>query len=282
MALNLDSSSILLGLLLGTVQAITEFLPISSSGHLVMVETLIASSPNSLAFDVGLHIGTLIAILVSFKSTISSIILACLKRLSKTDRLTQDERHYSKIGLLLIIGTIPATITGLLFIDIIELYLREPWLIAMTLALGAVIMWIADRNAAHLSKMSDFDLRGVTIIGCAQAIALVPGMSRSAMTISAARLLGHSRQQAAKFSFLLAVPVIIGAGTLTGLRSFRSGLPIDWDLLLIGSATAFFIGILVIKLFLSYLEKYNLSLFISYRIILAALIAIGILTKNVM
>ena len=282
MALNLDSSSILLGLLLGTVQAITEFLPISSSGHLVMVETLIASSPNSLAFDVGLHIGTLIAILMSFKSTISSIILACLKRLSRTDRLTQDERHYSKIGLLLIIGTIPATITGLLFIDIIELYLREPWLIAMTLALGAVIMWIADRNAAHLSKMSDFDLRGVTIIGFAQAIALVPGMSRSAMTISAARLLGHSRQQAAKFSFLLAAPVIIGAGTLTGLRSFRSGLPIDWDLLLIGSATAFFIGILVIKLFLSYLEKYNLSLFISYRIILAALIAIGILTKNVM
>ena len=143
-------------------------------------------------------------------------------------------------------------------------------------------MWIADRNAAHLSKMSDFDLRGVTIIGFAQAIALVPGMSRSAMTISAARLLGHSRQQAAKFSFLLAVPVIIGAGTLTGLRSFRSGLPIDWDLLLVGSTTAFFIGILVIKLFLSYLEKYNLSLFISYRIILAALIAIGILTKNVM
>ena len=282
MAFNLESSSILLGLLLGTVQAITEFLPISSSGHLVLVEKLITSAPNSLTFDVGLHIGTLIAILFSFKNTVSSIVLSCLKRLYTKGDLTQDEQYYSRVGLLLIVGTIPATIAGLLFVDLIELYLREPWLIAVTLALGAGVMWIADRNAPHLLKLSDFDLRGVIIIGFAQAIALVPGMSRSAMTISAARLLGHSRQQAATFSFLLAIPVVIGAGALTGFRSFRSGLSIEWNLLLIGCFTAFLVGILVIKFFLSYLEKYNLSLFINYRILLASLIAIGILTKNVM
>ena len=282
MDLNLEPSSILLGLLLGIIQAITEFLPISSSGHLVLVEKIINSAPNSLTFDVGLHIGTLMAILVSFKNIVSSIILACIKRMYKKNDLTQNEQHYSRIGLLLIIGTIPAAIAGLLFVDIIELYLREPWLIALTLTIGAVFMWIADRKSARFSTLSDFDLRGTIIIGCAQAIALVPGMSRSAMTISAARLLGHSRKQSAEFSFLLAIPVIISAGILTALRSISSDLPIDWNLMIIGSTTAFLVGILVIKFFLSYLEKYNLSLFINYRVLLAAVITIGILTKNLM
>ena len=281
MTLDIESSSILLGLLLGIIQGITEFLPISSSGHLVLVEKLIDSGPNSLTFDVGLHIGTLMAVLVSFKNVVSSITLACLKRLYKKDDLTQDERRYSQTGLLLIIGTIPAAIAGLLFVDIIELYLREPWLIALTLTLGALVMWIADRNAARFLRLRDFNLRGVIVIGCAQAIALIPGVSRSALTISAARFLGHSRKKSAEFSFLLAIPVIISAGVLTGLRSIRLDIPIDWNLLIIGSSTAFLVGILVIKYFLSYVEKHDLSLFINYRILLAGLITIGILTKNI-
>jgi len=281
MALDIESSSILLGLLSGIIQGITEFLPISSSGHLILFEKLIDSEPNSLTFDVGLHIGTLMAVLVSFKNLVTSITLACLKTLYKKDDLTQDERRYSQIGLLLIIGTIPAVIAGLLFIDIIELYLREPWLIALTLTLGALVMWIADRNAARFLRLRDFNLRGVIIIGCAQAIALIPGVSRSALTISAARFLGHSRKKSAEFSFLLAIPVIISAGVLTGLRSIRLDIPIDWHLLIIGSSTAFLVGILVIKFFLSYVEKHDLFVFINYRILLAGLIAIGILTKHI-
>lgn len=245
--------------LLGLLQALGEFLPISSSAHLVLLPFFRGQAYQGVAFDVMLHLATLLAVLLYFSKDWFYII---------KDGLTKPKSQEGKTLWLLALATVPAGAAGLLFQDYVETVFRSPALIALCLMLFAVILWLADRKASGTGR-AVINAKTMLIIGCAQALALMPGVSRSGITITAALFLGFSRSQSARISFLLSVPVIGGAAVLElgHLTWADFNAPMLW-----GFVSAFLGALLVIGGLMKYIKTHSFNVFVVYRLLLGLVI----------
>ena len=262
---------------LGIVQGLTEFLPVSSSGHLIVVPALLGwHDPfiDSLAFSVMLHIATLLALLVYFRADWVRLIPAGLAAIR--DRSLRDDPD-RRLAWLLAVATIPAVIAGVVLNDAIETVFREPRLVAVTLVLGAAILFVADRVGTRSKGMDSISFPVAAGIGAAQALALVPGVSRSGISISAGLFAGLDRESAARFAFLMATPVTAGAGLweLRKIVSGEAGVDLPLVPLFAGMVAALISGLLAIAVLLRYLRTHGLGVFVVYRLALAILIVVA-------
>jgi undecaprenyl-diphosphatase len=264
-------------IVMGIVQGLTEFLPISSSGHLIIVPFLMGwDDPfiTSLAFSVMLHIGTLAALLVYFRADWIRLVPAGLATIRDRSFRGDPDR---RLAWLLVAATIPAAIAGFLLSDVIETAFREIGLVAVTLVVGAVILWLADRWGGRTKGVDDVTFPVAIGIGAAQALALVPGISRSGISISAARFAGLDREAAARFSFLMATPITLGAALfeVRKLAAGETGVDVSAGPLIAGMLAAFVSGMIAIGFLLRYLRTRSLNVFVVYRLVLAAVVVIA-------
>jgi undecaprenyl-diphosphatase len=253
--------------ILAIVQGITEFLPISSSGHLVLVPFLFEWVDQGLAFDVAVHFGSLAAVCLFFRKDIASLLSGGVQILGGNIKTPE-----STMALAITLGTIPAAMAGLLLASWIEDNLRDPAVIIYTLSGYGIVMALADRFGSRERNISTVGLKDALIIGCAQALALVPGTSRSGVTITAARLLGFDRQDAARFSFLLSAPVILLAAGYKFVQMLMSGVPVAWGQLGLGALIACIVAYASIGFFMRVVTRVGLAPFAFYRLLLAAYI----------
>ncbi len=268
-------------LVLGVVQGLTELLPISSSGHLILVPWLgewtylERNDEFNQTFGVALHLGTLVAVAAYFRREIARLLVAWFGSLRRCRIATEDER----IAWFVAVATIPAAVVGALADEAVAEHLGEPWQIAILLTAFGVLLWIADRTPARRG-MGELRLRTAVAVGLAQSLALAPGVSRSGITISVARFLGLDRDAAARFSFLLLVPIVLGAVLYEGVKDvLLEGLPP-------GSAGPFFVGVIAsaasglvaIWGLLGYVRRHDYSVFVVYRLIAAATVGLLVLT----
>lgn len=251
---------------LGIVQGLTEFLPVSSTGHLILVHELFGTAGTSdLAFDAILHLATATAVILYFHRDIGLLINTALRKLS---RLPVNESDMTLLYAILI-GTIPAVIVGVSLESTMATLFRDPLLVAGVLIVGSFLFMYAEWVYMHSHVTNKMTLQKGFKIGLFQALALIPGVSRSGATISGGMLLGLSREEAARFAFLLAVPVILGAGAKKLLELLANDGTIAWTVVGIGAATAFVTGLAAIHFMLGFVKKHSLWPFIWYRIILA-------------
>jgi undecaprenyl-diphosphatase len=263
------------------VQGLTEFLPISSSGHLIIVPYLLGWDDEfitSLAFSVMLHIGTLAALLAYFRADWMRIVPAGFATIRDRSFAGDPDR---RLAWLLVATTIPAALVGLVFSDVIETAIREVGLVALTLVIGGVIMWIADRVGRMDRRVEDVTFPIAIAIGAAQALALIPGISRSGISISAGRFAGLDRDAAARFSFLMATPITIGAIVfeIRRLATGEAGVQVDLLALAVGLASSFVAGVFAISVLLRYLRTHSLTVFVVYRFVLAGLVLVFLATR---
>lgn len=252
--------------ILALIQGLTEFLPISSSAHLILPASLLGWQDQGLIFDVGTHVGTLIAVVSYFRLELIKMTTAWIS--SFNGQHNQD----SKLAWLIILATLPAIIVGLLINDVISQYGRSIILIAgTTLIFGALLGW-ADITRTERRCSDSMSIKDALIIGGAQAIALIPGTSRSGITITAALMLGFDRQSAARVSFLLSIPVILGAGVLKGAELYAQGESANLSMVLSGVLISAISAFLCIHLFLKWLDRIGMKPFVIYRMILGALL----------
>lgn len=252
---------------LALVQGLTEFLPVSSSAHLILVPSLLGWPDQGLAFDVAVHLGTLIAVVTFFRKDIWRLFNAWLGSLTGKG-LTAEAR----LAWGVIVGTIPAGIVGLLFKDLIEVYLRSPLVIAFTTILFALLLWYADKRAKLERSETTLQWQDFIVIGSAQALALIPGTSRSGITITAGLLLGLTREAAARYSFLLSIPIIVLSGLSVTSDLIGSTVPVDWTALLLGTVIAAISAFACIHFFLAWINKIGMLPFVIYRLLLGALL----------
>jgi undecaprenyl-diphosphatase len=276
------SDQLIQAIVLGIVQGLTEFLPVSSSGHLIVVPALLNwHDPfiESLAFSVMLHVATLLALLIYFARDWLRLIPAGLATIRDRsfrggDGSVDPDR---RLAWLLAAATVPAVIVGVLFNDLIENAFREPRLVAMTLVIGAVVLWLADRVGARSRRVEALGFGAAVGIGIAQAAALIPGVSRSGISISAGLFAGLDRESAARFAFLMATPITAGAG-IWEIRKIISG-EVDVDLpvipLFAGMLAALLSGLVAINILMRYLRSHGVGIFVLYRIVLAAVVLVA-------
>jgi undecaprenyl-diphosphatase len=266
---------------LGITQGLTELLPISSSGHLILVPWLAdwhfleENDAFNQTFDVALHLGTLAAVVAYFARDIARLLRAFFGSIARRQIATADER----IVWFIFVATIPAAIAGALAGDAIADHLGEPWQIAILLAVFAVLLWLADRTPERRT-MSDLGLRHGLVMGVAQSLALMPGVSRSGITITAGRFMGLDRDSAARFSFLLLVPTVFGAALWTGVKDVLLGdLPAGWEgPFVVGILAAAGSGLLAIHWLLGYVRRHDYSVFVVYRLVIAFVIMLLIVS----
>ena len=265
-------------LLLGILQGLTEFLPISSSAHLILLPWFFQwNNPllDSLPFDVALHAGTLLAILWYFWRDWLGMIGGFFRIL--TSRKVQ---HFQeRLILYIILATIPAGVAGFLLQRTIESTFRNPALIVLPLVLVSFLMVYAERKSRLFQPLEGITFRDSMVIGIAQAVALLPGVSRSGITITAGLLQGYRREAATRFSFLLSTPAIAGA-TLLQLRHLLSAGPDEWFLIAVGFLSSAVVGYLAIAFLMRYLRAHTLGLFAGYRLLLAATVIFWIFWKG--
>ena len=259
-------------IVLGTVQGLTEFLPISSSAHLILVPWITDWPDQGLTFDVVLHAGTLLAILSCFWRDFVGI----LRESFQPSRARVLERPGGRSMLLfLFLGTLPAAIAGMLVEGLVNTQLRSTEVIPITLIFFALLLWLAERRATLKNGLEKIALMDALWVGMAQALALIPGTSRSGITITTGLFRGMTREAAARFSFLLAVPILAAASLKKLLEINQSGIPEGEAMsLLVGFFTALIVGHFTIKYFLRFLQKKTLYVFVHYRILLGIVILI--------
>ena len=265
-------------LILGFVQGIAEFLPISSSAHLIIFRDIFGigsgmSANMDLTFDIALHFGTLLSIGVFFfKDFIKMIQKGFTKRVKDDD---------GKILWYLVAATIPAAIVGVLFEEAIENVVRSNYVvIAIALAVMGIIIYLADKFSKETKTIKKMTLKDAILVGCSQVFALIPGFSRSGTTIAAGRVLGLDRESAAKFSFFLSAPVVLGAVCLQLIKGTTfSVIAANLGTFILGILVSFVIGLLCIKYLLKYLQKHNFKIFMIYRVVLAAVVLIYIFVR---
>ena len=255
--------------ILALIQGLTEFLPISSSAHLILPSQLFGWEDQGLAFDVGVHVGTLSAVMLYFRKDIVTMIGAWLNSLR--GRMSPE----GWLAWYVALATIPAVAFGLAINDIIDVYGRSILVIAGTTLIFGALLWWADVNRTEVRPLEKITLKDAMIIGVAQAVALIPGTSRSGITITAALMLGLERQAAARFSFLLSIPVILGAGMLKGKELMETGTDAQWVMVAGGAAIAAVSAYSCIHLFLKWLDRIGMLPFVIYRLALGvALLAV--------
>ncbi len=263
-------------IVMGIVQGLTEFLPISSSGHLIIVPFMAGwTDPfiTSLAFSVMLHIGTLLALLVYFRADWFRLVPAGFAAARDRSFRSDPDR---RLAWLLVASTIPAAIAGFVLNDLIETAFREAGLVAVTLVVGAGVLWLADRWGGRTKGVEDVTFPLAIGIGAAQALALVPGISRSGISISAARFAGLGREAAARFSFLMATPITAGAAIFEIRKLMAGDAPVGVSAgpLIVGMVAAFASGMIAIGFLLRYLRTRSLNIFVAYRLVLAAVVVV--------
>lgn len=254
---------------LALLQGLTEFLPISSSAHLILPSQLFGWEDQGLAFDVAVHVGTLAAVMAYFRRDLVSMTLAWFGSVIRREH-SQD----SRLAWFVILGTIPVGLAGILLGGFIESTLRSTLVIAMTTLLFGFGLWLSETRFKHQRSLEGIRLRDVMLIGLAQAVALIPGTSRSGVTIMVAMALGLTRTAAARFSFLLSIPVIMLAGLLKVVELCQSSEPVLWGHLLLGTLLAFVSAYLCINWFLEALEKIGLLPFVFYRLFLGIILLV--------
>jgi undecaprenyl-diphosphatase len=262
---------------LGVVQGLTELLPVSSSGHLILVPWLgdwtylEQHDAFNQTFDVALHLGTLVAVLAYFRRDIVDLLAAFVGSIARRRIRTRAER----VAWAVLVATVPAALVGAALEDPIANHLGEPWQIAIFLALFAGLLWLADR-APERRGMEGLSLGEAFLVGTAQTLALMPGVSRSGITITAGRFLGLTRDQAARFAFLLLVPIVLGAVVLKGVKDVLLGdLPAGWQgPFLVGTLAAAGSGLLAIDALLGYVRRHDYTIFVVYRLLVAAAVLV--------
>jgi undecaprenyl-diphosphatase len=271
--------STLQAIVLGLVQGATEFAPVSSSGHLILVPwlfgwALFGDADVQKAFDVALHVGTLVGALVYFRRDVTRYVAAWLRSIRDRRIRTADER----LAWALALGTIPGAIVGATFEDVIQERLGAPWLIAAMLIAFGVLLVVVDRRARSDRAYGSIRPFDGLLLGIAQALALQPGVSRSGVTITAARAMGLDRESSARFSFLLSLPIIAGAGAYKAVDLGASGLEGHAAEFAAGLVASALSGFVVIWWLLRYLRRHDFTAFLWYRIALAALVLVLIAT----
>ena len=254
-------------IVLAIVQGLTEFLPISSSGHLVLVPSAAGWSDQGLAFDVAVHFGSLLAVCVYFRDDILALLRGGGQLLALKSQTPE-----SRMALAIGIGTVPAAIGGFALAGWIEANLRSPAVIVVTLSGYAIVMVLADRFGRRERSVANVSLIDAVVIGCAQALALVPGTSRSGVTISAARILGFDRLDAARFSFLLSVPVILLATVFEMGKLLVGDESVAWLQLSIAALVAAVVAYVSIDFFMRFVSRIGLLPFALYRLLLATIL----------
>jgi undecaprenyl-diphosphatase len=270
---------------LGIVQGLTEFLPISSSAHLILVPWFLGWKPEGLIFDVSLHLGTAVAVLAYFRKDWVTLARELISGIAAGEPLGNAQR---RLAWFLIVGSLPAAIVGLLFEKRVEETVRSPLVTVVTLVVIGIMLYISERRSRRQRSLEQFTWGDSIWIGLSQALALIPGVSRSGITISTAMLRDADRASAARFSFLLATPVILGAGMLEGWHLLKAtgmtalavagvaATPVRAQLpmFVVGVACAAITGFLCIRYFLRYLQTRSLIPFVIYRFLLAGIVLV--------
>lgn len=258
-------------IILGIIQGIAEFLPISSSAHLIIFRDIFGIGTNigsniELTFDLALHFGTLLAIIIFFFNDLFKILIEGLTKGVKTKD--------GKLFWYLILATIPAGIVGVLFEDIFDSFFRKQlWLIAIALIIMGIIIYLVDKKSKISINIKEMKWYQALIVGCAQVFALIPGFSRSGTTITASRALGLNREDSAKFSFYLSVPVVAGASLLSLIKDDTLAIILDNLMIFgVGILISFITGLLCISFLLKYIKKNDFKIFMIYRILLGILV----------
>jgi undecaprenyl-diphosphatase len=280
-------------IILGLTQGLTEFLPISSSGHLIIVPWLFGWEPASLAFDAALHLGTLLAVFAYFwrdllrmLQSVPTILHERTALLKSADANEDDDHFYARLGLLLIIGSIPGGVAGLLFESKIDDLFhsdthqgRAIVVIAILLAAFAILLWFADKTSKQSRTLRAVRLPDAVTIGIAQALALMPGTSRSGVTLTAGLFRNFTRADAARFSFLLGIPLISAAG-LKGVADLIQSDPSSAELgrIAAGMATSAISGFIAIRFLLRYLQTSSTGVFVVYRIVASIVLIVLVLS----
>jgi undecaprenyl-diphosphatase len=267
-------SEIIAAAFLGVIQGLTEFLPISSSAHLLLVPWVLGWKPEGIAFDVALHVGTAVAVLAYFWKDWLVLVSEAIRGIVTGDPFGNRHR---RLAWYLAAGTLPAVIAGLAFEHAVEQKLRSPLLTVVTLTVFGLVLYAAERRSRQNRSMDDFTLVDSLWVGLSQAVALIPGVSRSGITISVGLFRDADRASAARFSFLLSTPVIVGAGLLETARLFggaaqgagQGTTAPAWAVLAAGTAAASVTGFLCIRYFLRYLQTRSFLPFVVYRWALA-------------
>ncbi|MBF0555255.1 MAG: undecaprenyl-diphosphate phosphatase [Nitrospirae bacterium] len=256
---------ILQSIIMGIVQGITEFLPVSSTAHLILVPWFLGWKGviDTMSFDIALHVGTFFALLVVFFKDWVEILL---------------RKH--RLLMILVIATIPGAVVGKLLDKYVDEHLRSPWVIAASLVVVGVVMYFAEKQSIKITGVDDISVLDAVIIGVSQAIAIIPGVSRSGITISGGLFLGMKREEAARFSFLMSTPIVAGAAVLHGIHILHGKAePIDPKIFIAGVAASFVAGLIAITWFLKFLKRFTLTFFVYYRFALAAIIIAWIWLK---
>lgn len=271
---------LLQALVMGLVQGLTEFLPISSSGHHILVPYLLGWDDRfieSLAFSVVLHAGTLAALLVYFRDDWLRLIPAFVALVR--DRSFRDDPD-RRLIFLLVVSTVPAAVIAFALNDVVDDAVRQPGLVAVMLVAGGAILWLADRWGPRTRAIDRLTTRGALGIGFAQALALVPGVSRSGISMSAALFAGLDRADAARYSFLMATPITAMAVAWEGLKIVRGEVGgAEPATLAVGVAASFVSGVLAIAVLLRYVRSRSFDVFVLYRLVLAGVVLAAFLTR---
>ncbi len=282
-------------IVLGLTQGLTEFLPISSSGHLIIVPWLFGWESPGVAFDAALHLGTLLAVLAYFWHDLLEMVKAIPTIFRKRTALLRaaapnetDDTFFARLGLLLVIGSIPGAVAGLVFESKIDDLFhpksnegRAIVVIAILLAVFGVVLWLADRYGQENRVLRSVRLPDTLVVGIAQALALMPGTSRSGVTLTAGLFRGFERADAARFSFLLGIPLIAGAG-LKGIADLLQADPTGTEIgrIVVGVATSAITGFITIRFLLRYLQTSTVGVFVVYRLI-ASVVLIGLVVAGI-
>ena len=250
---------------LALLQGLTEFLPISSSAHLVLMPSLAGWDDQGLAFDVAVHVGTLIAVVGYFRHELAIMLADWLRSIAGGEQTPE-----ARLAWLVLLGTLPAALTGFFLYPVIEGALRMPLVIAVTTIVFGVLLGWADQRGRRVRDETTLSISDVLMIGIAQALALVPGTSRSGITMTVGLALGLTRTAAARFSFLLSIPVITLAGGYQTVKLVQLAEPVAWDALFLGTAIAAISAWLCIHFFLQLVERIGMLPFVVYRLLLGA------------
>ena len=254
--------------ILALVQGLTEFLPISSSGHLILAPYLFGFPDQGLELDVAVHFGTLIAVMGYFRHDIVAIVRGWFRALPPSAPANPE----SRLGWAIIVGVLPVVVVGLLVKDIVETSLRAPWIIGATTILFGLLLGWADWRSRRERGIGRLTLGDALFIGLAQVLALIPGTSRSGITMTAGLMLGLTREAAARFSFLLSIPTILGSSLLIGKDLLEATTPVDWTAIGTAVVLAAITAWACIHYFLEYIERMGMQPFVIYRLLLGAAI----------
>ncbi|MCM2680372.1 undecaprenyl-diphosphate phosphatase [Echinimonas agarilytica] len=259
-------------IVLALIQGLTEFLPISSSAHLILPSQLFGWADQGLAFDVAVHAGSLLAVMSYFRQQIVTLTVALF------GSIRGQQTAEGWLAWSIVIATIPAGIFGLMLSGVIEMHLRSSWVIAITTLFYAPVLYWADKRGRETRDEYTVTWKTALALGMAQALALIPGTSRSGITITAALLLGLTRQAAARYSFLMSIPIILLAGGNQALGLMENPEPVDWSAIAIGVAVSFVSAWVCIHYFLKLIDRIGMLPFVLYRAALGAvLITLGVM-----